>query len=196
VLAFTFDAIINLRSRVARRRYARDILNDKVPLHEVVVDFDAEQRRAHAEQRLLEEPLLVRLRSVSSRKLQIGPGDDLEADMRSEYPTLAVTTAPSAMLGAPPRRQEKQHFDEVRAARVSSTAQPHPAVRTPLRDRESEASKDDAAGQATKPDEQKDSDSAPACDEEGGLFACRYDDAENSRKASLEPGRVHTPTAG
>jgi hypothetical protein len=114
--------------------------------------------------------------------------------MSTEYPTLVVTTAPSAVQGTPPSRQPQEHFDAVGAARASSTAPPLSAVRTPLRDRESEASKDDAGGLVCQPEEQKDSEFAAACDEEGGLFACRYDDTENSRKVFLEPGRPHIPT--
>jgi hypothetical protein len=48
VMAFTFDALIFTPARARRLRYATSVLQDKIPLAEVVVDLNAAQRQREA----------------------------------------------------------------------------------------------------------------------------------------------------
>jgi hypothetical protein len=195
VLAFTFDAIINLRGRVTRRRYARDVLSDKIPLSEVIVDFDALQQAAHAEQRLLEEPLLVRVRRAGSRKLQIGLGEEIDADLSSEQRTLAETSAPSATQGTPPR-QEPEGFiagADRTPGTPSAGAQLQLLVRTPLRGKEEK--EDEGRRSCQRRRGGHGDEDAPLWDEEGGWFARRYDDEDCGKLTPLS-GRSRGALSG
>jgi hypothetical protein len=63
VLAFTFDGLIHVPSRARRLRYATAVLQDEIPLAEVMVDLCAAQREREEQLNLRDTPLLHKLRS-------------------------------------------------------------------------------------------------------------------------------------
>jgi hypothetical protein len=96
VLAFTFDGLIHMRARMRRLQYATAVLQDKIALSEVVVDFSAAQR--HREEQLRQQQALPRRHGAHNKPA----GTEQQAPHRGEE-LVEVDLEGGTPLHFPPR---------------------------------------------------------------------------------------------